>query len=83
MDAHDWGGFALPCGDQGTGTQDSFVGRRSRLVNVDLALRAADHPQVPDSGLVPCKTLTGKMAPEQQTVWPLKLCEARRTTPPS
>ena len=38
-------------GDQGTATQGSPVGRRSRLVDGDRELRVADHLQVPHSGL--------------------------------
>ena len=68
MKAHEWGGSAPPCGDQGTGTQGSPVGRRLRLVNVDREFRAADRPQVPDSGPVPRTTPTGRMASEQQAV---------------
>ena len=69
MEAHEWGGPAPPRGDQGTGTQGSPVGRRSRLVDVDREFRVADHPQVPDPGLARRKTpTTGKMASEQQAV---------------
>ena len=71
MEAHEWRGSASPRGDQGTGTQGSPVGRRSRLVGGDREFRVADHPQVPDSGLEPRKTPTGKMASEQQAVPPL------------
>ena len=71
MEAHEWGGSAPPRGDQGTGTQGSPVGRRSRLVDGDRESRVADHPQVPESGLAPRKTPTGKMASEQQAVPPL------------
>ena len=71
MGAHEWGGSAPPRGDQGAGTQGSPVGRRSRLVDGDREFRVADHPQVPDSGLEPRKTPTGKMASEQQAVPPL------------
>ena len=68
MEAHEWGGSAPPRGDQGTGTQGSPVGRRSRLVDGDRESRVADHPQVPESGLAPRKTPTGKMVSEQQPV---------------
>ena len=66
METHEWGGSAPPRGDQGTGAQGSPVGCRSRLVDGDREFRVADHPQVPDSGLAPRKTPTGKMASEQQ-----------------
>ena len=71
MEAHECRGSAPPRGDQGTGTQGSSVGRRSRLVDGDREFRVADHPQVPDLGLAPRKTQTGKMASEQQAVPPL------------
>ena len=71
MEAHECRGSAPPRGDQGTGTQGSSVGRRSRLVDGDREFRVADHPQVPDSGLTPRKKPTGKMASEQQAVPPL------------
>ena len=71
MEAHEWGGSAPPRGDQGTGTQGSPIGRRSRLVDGDREFRVAGHPQVPNSGLAPCKPPTGKMASEQQSVPPL------------
>ena len=70
-EAHEWGGSAPPRGDQGTGTQGSPVGRRSRLVGGDREFRVADHPQVPDSGLAPRKTPAGKIASEQHAVPPL------------
>ena len=71
MEAHEWGRSAPLRGDQGTGTQSSPIGRRSRLVDKDREFRVADHPQVPDSGLAPRKTPMGKMTPEQQAVPPL------------
>ena len=77
MEAHEWGGSAPPRGDQGTGTHGSPVGRRSRLVDGDREFRVAGHPRVPDSGLVPRKTPTRKMASEQQAVTPLTSTELR------
>ena len=79
MEAHEWGGSAPPRGDQGTGTQGWPVSRRSRLVDVDREFRATDHPQVPDSGLAPRKTPTGRMASEQQAVPPLPSAALRGT----
>ena len=42
MATQERGGSASPRGDQGSGTQGSPVGRRSRLVDVDRKLRATD-----------------------------------------
>ena len=77
MEAHEWGGSASLRGDQDTGTQGSPVGSRSRLVDGDQEFRIADHPQLPDSGLAPRKTSTGKMAAEQQAVPPLTSASLR------
>ena len=80
MEAHEWGGSAPPHGDQGTWTQGSPVGRRTRLVDGDREFRVADHPQVPDSGSAPRKMPTGKMASEHQAV-PLLTSAALRRMP--
>ena len=60
MEAHECGGSTPPRGDQGTRTQGSPVGRRSRLVDGDREFRVADQPQVPDSGLAPRKNANGQ-----------------------
>ena len=71
METHECGGSAPSRGDQGTGTQASPFGRRSRIVDGDREFRVADHPLIPGSGMVLCKTSTGKMNSEQQAVAPL------------
>ena len=65
--------------DQGTWTRGSPVGRRSRLVDVDREFRAAEHPQVPHSGLLRRKTPKGRTASEQQAVPPLTSAALRGT----
>ena len=79
-ETHERGGSSPPRGDQGTGTQGSPVDRRSRFVDVDGEVRAGDHPQVPDSRLVPSKTPTGRVATRQQAV-PLLTSAALRRAP--
>ena len=77
MEAHEWGGSAPPRDDQGTGTQGSPVGRRSRLFDGNREFRVADHPRVLDSGLVPRKTPTAEIASEQQAMPPLSSATLR------
>ena len=65
------GRCASPRGDHSTGTQDSPVGHRSQLVDVDRELGATDYVLEPEFTLEPTKSPTDKLASEQQVKPPL------------
>ena len=67
------GRICSPHGDQGTGTQGSPVGRRSRLVDADRELRAADFRRSQTPGW--------RLATRQRAKWPPSSSAALQGTP--